>query len=139
MTPYEIALHEVGISEVSGDETNPRIAEYLKTVGQAPYDEIPWCSAFVNWCVKQAGLQGTDRANARSWLGWGVPVPLEVAQIGDVVVFWRGEPDGWMGHVGFFSKHVGNMIYVLGGNQSNQVCNKGYPVDRLLGIRRMEA
>ena len=90
------------------------------------------CSSFVNWCVEQAGLRGTRSAAARSWLDWGTAVDLP--QEGDIVILRRGNPPS--GHVGFFVKSAGDIIYVLGGNQSDQVKVSGYKRGDLLGYRR---
>lgn len=69
-----IAVAERGVKEKPGAADNPRIVEYLKSTNlgspQNKNDETAWCSAFVNWCVEQAGFDGTDSALARHWLKW---------------------------------------------------------------------
>ena len=95
---FDVAMQEIGEKEFPGGASNPRIMEYLATVHIDGTDEIPWCSAFVNWCIKQAGLQGTDKGNARSWLDWGRI--LQAPQIGAIVVLERGALP-WQGHAGF--------------------------------------
>ncbi len=76
----EIARAEEGVKEIVGDEDNPRVLQYLRSTSlgkwAASRDETPWCSAFVNWCITQAGLEGTNSAMARSWLGWGVDLAM---------------------------------------------------------------
>lgn len=130
------AMHEVGVSEVSGRASNPRIDEYLSTVGLSG-DETPWCAAFVNWVLEASGLPGTGAPNARSFLRWGMDIPLDDAQPGDIVVFARGS-SSWEGHVAFFSRRVDSAtIAVVGGNQKNSVCEDTYSTDRLLGVRRL--
>lgn len=131
-----VARREIGTKERFGNADNPRVLEYLRTctipIGML-HDETPWCSAFVNWCVERAGLRGTRRANARSWLSWGAA--LEQPEYGCVVVFQRGT--AYQGHVGFWmgeSSRAG-FIDVLGGNQANSVCVKPYDVERVLGYR----
>ena len=59
----------VGVREM---RSNPRIEEYFATTtyGRHPNSE-PWRSAFVNFCVTQAGVKGTNSALALSWLDWG--------------------------------------------------------------------
>ncbi len=133
----EIARAEMDVAEIPGPETNECIAAYQATVGIHEGDETPWCSAFVNWCLEQAGIAGTGKPNARSWLAWGTPINLEDAQPGDVCIFWRGNPVSWRGHVAFFlGCEDGEMVHVLGGNQCDCVSEGNYPIDRLLGIRR---
>lgn len=138
MTPYEIAETYIGTQEGPGAEDNPIIMEMYATVGHdwVEHDAVAWCAAFVGHCIEQAGLRSTRRLNARSYLDWGIPVDLDDAQEGDVVVFSRGNPNGWKGHVGFFVRRVGASIEVLGGNQSDAVNIKRYSKSTLLGVRR---
>ncbi|WP_224984859.1 TIGR02594 family protein [Geomonas agri] len=69
-TPWMgIARKEIGQKEVAGHRDNPRILSYHATTTlKATDDETPWCSSFVNWCLKQAGVKGTDSAAATSWV-----------------------------------------------------------------------
>jgi len=122
----EIAEDEIGIKEVKGGE-NPRILEYhASTTLKAKEDEIPWCAAFVNWCLVKAGCKTTNSAAAISFatLGERLTSPKE----GCVVVIRQrksgqdqatGSSSG--NHVAFFQKIADNRIYLLGGNQSDQV------------------
>lgn len=133
---YRIALAEIGVQEIAGEKDNPRIQEYLAstTLGVGHHDEVPWCSAFANFCMKKAGNTGTGRANARSWLNWGQP--LHLPKLGCIVVFSRDSAGPASGHVGFFvSRTSKKMIKVLGGNQNNRVSVADYPESRLLGYR----
>jgi uncharacterized protein (TIGR02594 family) len=98
---------------------NLRITEYFKTttLGAQP-DSVPWCSAFVNFCVTTSGVAGTNSALARSWLNWGVQARDFVS--GCIVVLARGGPT--TGHVGFYVGRDGpDRIQLLGGNQGNSV------------------
>lgn len=136
MTPYEHAQAHIGTWEWK-DGHNPKI---LKWFGQAGHDwvkddETPWCAAFVGGMLVDAGLQGTGRLDARSYLDWGQHVDLKDAQPGDIVVFSRGDPNGWQGHVAFYVETKGENILVLGGNQRDQVNIARYSKSRLLGIR----
>ncbi len=130
------ALSEIGVVEQSGKELNtPEILEYFKEIGHSwvKTDETAWCSAFVNYVAKTAGYEYSGKLDARSWLKVGVDT--EVPEIGDVVVLWRTDPDSWKGHVGFFIKQEGDTIWILGGNQGNQVKISKYPKSRLLSYR----
>jgi uncharacterized protein (TIGR02594 family) len=128
-----VAKNELGQAEVPGAASNARIMEYLKVVGTFVGDETPWCSAFANWCMKKTGHPSLAKANARSWLQWGTS--LSTPKYGAITVFWRDDLSSWKGHVAFYVRSQGNMIHVLGGNQSNQVSVKGYSKNRLLGYR----
>ncbi len=139
-TAFDIAMKELGTAEIFGDTHNSRIVEYhAATSLRATSDEVPWCASFVNWCLKKASITGTNSARARSFLTWGVAVPLEEAQRGDIVVLSRNDARGTnaqFGHVGFFAGQEGKSVLVLGGNQSNKVSISPYPLHRILSIRR---
>ena len=131
---YEIALGEIGQSEIAGDEDNPRIVEYSKTVfDYGQHDEVPWCSSFVSWCLLKAGYKSTHSALARSWLNYGDAISKPMK--GDICIFRRGS-ESWMAHVGFFDRIVGDKYKILGGNQHNRVCMESYPASQCIGIRR---
>ncbi len=134
-TLYSIALKELGVQEHIGNAHNPRILEYHRaTQLSATTDEVPWCASFVNWCLLQAGIKGTNSARARSFLDWGQNVVLEEAKQGDIVVFSRGS-NPTFGHVGFYAGRTPTTINVLGGNQSNRVSLAPFPISKLLSIR----
>jgi len=129
-----VALREIGVKELPGEASNPRIVEYLKAVNlglkDALSDETPWCSAFVNWCLRQVGIEGTNNAWARSWLNWGKRIEEPVR--GCITILKRGEING---HVGFFIRLSDYNIWLLGGNQNNRVSIAKYPIERILGYR----
>lgn len=131
----EYAVGELGVRETAGKRTTSNIASYLATVGlSGAGDETPWCSAFANWCMIQAGIPGTGRGNARSWLDWG-GLCLGAPVYGCVVILWRGSPSSWQGHVGFYTGGAGGSLTLLGGNQSDSVCYADFPRTRVLGYR----
>lgn len=138
MTHLDVALQEFlkGVREKPGPGSNPRISEYLKTVGLGADDSISWCSAFQAWCFKQAygtfpvGVTGA----ARSWLKVGQKVTEP--EPGDIVIFWRGNPNSWQGHVAQYLGHNGGSLIVVGGNQSDAVTIASYIEVQLLGYRR---
>jgi len=127
------AVRELGVRKHPREADNPRILEYHRTTTlRATDDEVPWCSAFVNWCLRQARVAGTNSAAARSWLGWGQP--LVNPRRGCVAVLRRGTNPA-QGHVGFFLQSRGAVVDLLGGNQGNQVRVQTYSVTQLLGYR----
>jgi uncharacterized protein (TIGR02594 family) len=133
---FKIAQHELGVTEVPGPGDNPRIVEYLKstTLGSPDNrnDETPWCSAFANWCMEQAGIKGTNSAWARSWLNWGREPTDEEWGEGIIVILERGANSG---HVGFLDDWDDNRVRLLGGNQGDKVGYAWFPMDRVLGYR----
>lgn len=136
---FQIAVAEIGVKEIKGDEDTARIVDYAREAGfkNITDDETPWCSIFVNWCCMNAGLQRTHKANARSWLSVGLPVDNPVP--GDIVIFWREDIRSWKGHVGIFVGFSNDMkqVFTLGGNQKNSVSIQGYDKDKVLGYRRL--
>ena len=132
----EVALTQYGLEEIVGENHNPVILGYLDDIGFGFIndDETPWCSTFVNWCALKAGFERTGKLNARSWLDIGVPVTN--GQLGDVVIFKRGDSD-WQGHVAIYINETPTHINVLGGNQGNKVCIQPYPKSKFLGFRRL--
>ena len=140
-TAYALASEEIGMQEIRGPVDNPEIVQMFADVGHAwvKDDETAWCAAFNGAMLERAGLPSTRKLNARSYLDWGQAVDLADAEPGDMVVFSRGDPNGWQGHVGFFVRNAGTHIEVLGGNQSNSVSVARYAKSRLLGVRRYPA
>lgn len=145
-SPYSVAQAELArdVREVPGPGNNPRIVMYHNTTQawSGTDDSVAWCSSFVNYCVEQAGLLGTDSQSAQSWKDWGHNV-MDDPREGDIVVWRRGaDPKG---HVGFYYADQGDRIAVLGGNQSNRIRISSYPKDgklkgthyKLLAIRRV--
>lgn len=134
----EIALSQIGTKETAGNADNPEVLKYFETLGfdgAQLKDETAWCAAFAAWVAKAANACHSQRLNARSWLHIGVKTTAP--QQGDVAVFWRESPNSWKGHIGFYIRAHKGWIYVLGGNQNNQVCIKGYPKSRLLEYRNI--
>lgn len=122
-----VALAEKWVHEVAGPGNNPRIMEYHATtsLGRQP-DSVAWCSSFVNWCLKQVGIRGTNSAAAASWANWGDP--LDEPKYGCIVQIHHGAAghDRSTGsssgnHVAFFVRRTATHITLLGGNQSDQV------------------
>lgn len=133
-----IARAERGVHELPGPADHPRILEYIESTAlpdHMHHDETPWCSAFVNWCLMQAGYRGTGKASARSWLVWGQALPISEPRHGCIVVLWRGEPTSPQGHVGFYHRNGAGKIWLCGGNQQNAVSISAYPAHRLLAYR----
>jgi uncharacterized protein (TIGR02594 family) len=137
-----------GVRERKGSQDDPSILEYLSATDyQGPlHDEVPWCSAFVCWCIQRAGLASTRGANARSWLAWGEPIIIP--RRGCIAIYSRGQNE-LAGHVGFWLQtlplpatgtglHPGADV-LLGGNQGDAVSISPYPRNargrRLLGYR----
>lgn len=127
-----IAEAEIGQEEVEGGGDNPRIEAYHATTqGGAASDSVPWCSSFVNFCVRNAGLQGTNSKSARSWMNWGRDAAGFTP--GCIVILKRGAAP--LGHVGFFVGTEGGRVRLLGGNQGNRVSIASFDADQVMARR----
>ena len=145
-TAITIARVFLGTSEVPGAASNPAILAMLKLDQSWPGgDEVPWCSAYVNYVCFLLGLPRSKSLAARSWLKIGAPVSITNAMPGfDIVVLSCGSgaqpgPDvlAAPGHVGFYLGAHDSQISILAGNQGNRVSEQSFPLSQLLGIRRL--
>jgi uncharacterized protein (TIGR02594 family) len=138
ITAYELAQRFVGTKEVRGTSDSPLILAMLRLDGGWPdHDEVPWCSAFVNYIAWLLRLPRSKSLAARSWLDVGTPIWLQDAEVGfDVVVFDRGANPA-AGHVGFFGGLFTDGVMALGGNQGNMVSVRLFPRTRVIGVRRL--
>lgn len=128
-----IAFGELGVKEVAGKKHDARVLGYhAATKLKSTRDEVPWCSAFVCACLERTGVESTKSAKAKSFLTWGRAI--QEPEIGCIAVFNRKGG----GHVGFFLSENDSQVYVLGGNQGNQVCVRAYPKKELLGYRSFD-
>ena len=129
------ARKHIGLSEVKGPRHQAEILQMWKDIkrGGIKDDETPWCAAFVGAMLERSGVRSTRFESAKSYLQWGRTLVDPV--VGCVVVFSR---DGG-GHVGFAvgRDEQGNLL-VLGGNQSDEVNIRAFPVSRVTGYRYPE-
>jgi len=127
----EAAKH-IGTKEVPGLKHEPKILQWWKAIkrGGIKTDEVPWCAAFVGAMLEETGIVSSRYESAASYLNWGVPLPQ--AMRGCVVVFTRKGG----GHVGFvMGKDAAGNLLVLGGNQSDTVSIRAFPLARVAGYR----
>ena len=136
LTPYQIAKAELSfdLREVSAIRGNPRVVTFHNSTGASVgvRDDVPWCASFVNYCVKQAGLSGTNSQWALHWDGWGRDV-TETPREGDIAVFERGKNGG---HVCFVVEDLPDQVKVLGADRDNRIKISFYPKDGKMGPMR---
>lgn len=147
LSPYTLARRFEGLRETPGTVHNPAVLAMLQLVDRSVRDdETPWCSAFVNYVAWMLEAPRSKSLAARSWLRVGLPIPITEARAGfDIVVLKRGtnapgpEVLDAPGHVGFFVqlRHTPDRVFVFGGNQGDQVCVQEFPLERVLGVRRL--
>ena len=131
----------IGLRESVNGKSNPIILDWYKELGLPGIKDsinIAWCGTFISIVAKRCGRKYiTAKENfmlARNWSKFNQSTKLDKPCVGCVVVFWRGSPTGWQGHVGFVAgkDKLGNLM-VIGGNQSNQVKISPYGKDRVIG------
>lgn len=131
----DTAYKYLGTKEIKGAKHNPIILKWWAAI-RAPFvdDEQPWCAAFVGGVLEECGIRSSRSASARSYLKWGRK--MDIPARGCIVVFWRGSPQSWNGHVGFLVGIDRNGNYmVLGGNQGDTVTVASFARTRVLGFR----
>ena len=127
----------IGLTEGAGARNNPVILDWASDLGIAyTGDDIAWCGLFVAHCIgatlPEEALP-TNPLGARAWMKFGSPCR---PKLGAVMVFWRGKPAGWQGHVGFYAgEEADGTFHILGGNQGNRVSIARIAKGRLLGAR----
>jgi uncharacterized protein (TIGR02594 family) len=130
-----LARRYIGQTEIPGRKHNPLIVRMWERITQ-PYrdDETPWCAAFVGSILELCDIKSSRSAAARSYQNWGVKLSKPIP--GCIVVFWRGSPKGYSGHVGFVTRVTkdGHLV-VLGGNQGDAVNEKAFATDRVVSYR----
>lgn len=83
--------------------------------------KTPWCGDFVETCVAVALSQEPVLDNPYAAINWLKFGKATTARYGAILVFHRGDPKSWQGHVGFYVGEDDTHYHVLGGNQSNAV------------------
>jgi len=132
--------------EIGANNSGRYVEKYLNGVMPAPAE---WCAGFVSWCFSQhaAGIPFKYHLGARNirqqfkQKGWllegGEPEP------GDIIVWWRDQPDGWKGHIGLVHRCENGIVYTIEGNRGNfPAYVRGFDyvlgrIDRLLGFGRV--
>lgn len=140
---YLAASRDIGVKEIPGRRDNARIMEYFKVAGHTwvNSEQTPWCSAAMCAWTSACALPSTGSLRARSWLDVSPARAVKRTEdlaLGDIVVLWRGSRDAATGHVALFVTRRAGYLYLLGGNQSNEVCIKRYPEYRFLAGRRFD-
>lgn len=126
------AREDIGLREVRGAPTAPKIATWLQRLGAWwKDDETPWCgTACAAWMLAAGIKPPAAWYRAKAWADWGQP--LGGAVNGCIVVF--GRQGG--GHVGLVvGETAGGRLLVLGGNQGDAVSVAAFPRDRVVAYR----
>jgi uncharacterized protein (TIGR02594 family) len=128
------ALKYLDLHEVKDNKKLKKL--FSKNVISIDPAKTAWCAAFIEAILLENKMAGTGKLTARSYLKWGNSVDSKDIEAGDIVVLKRGLLP-WQGHVGFFLDwSIRGNVVLIGGNQSNTVCKKAYPRNKIIGIRR---
>ena len=119
-----IALAEMaaGSKEIGGDNRGPFVEKYLNGIVAPP---ASWCAGFVSWCFSQTpqGIPYRYSVGARDIRdqfkrrGWAFDARDQTPAPGDIVVWWRGQRDGWMGHIGLVLRVDNGILHTVEGNK----------------------
>lgn len=100
---------------------NPLIVEFFNATSlKVNNDMVPWCAAFVNWCIKRCNRLGSNNAGSQSFLGKDFK-PTTDPEVGDLAVFTCYEKNTQesigLGHVAFVKeKPTNTYVKLVGGN-----------------------
>ena len=126
------AQADIGLREVPGAPTAPRIVQWLRDLrAWWKDDETPWCGTACAAWMRAAGITPPKAwYRAREWATWGQPLTVPV--LGCIVVFERQGG----GHVGLVAGiDSAGRLMVLGGNQGNAVSIAPFDRSRVLAYR----
>jgi uncharacterized protein (TIGR02594 family) len=138
--PMSLAATLIGYDERKNAKT---IASFIEkgTGKNLNPEDVPWCAAFVDAALNQAGMKGLGSWRAADWKNFGKGV--DKPEMGDVVVFNPGTAQGSSGHVGFYhSTNPDGSINVLSGNSgqgggsTGRVTMQRYDAGRVAAYRR---
>lgn len=127
-----IARGDIGLREIPGAPTAPKIGAWLAKLGAWwRDDETPWCGTAAAAWMDACGIKPAKNwFRAKAWLDWGTPIGSPV--VGAVVVFDRAGG----GHVGLvIGRDQTGRLLVLGGNQGNAVSIAPFDSARVIGYR----
>lgn len=132
----EIYIAETGVRETEGNNRGPRIREYMATVGLS--DGYAWCSGFVKWVFKQAGI---PTPGTNGWAASWFPKDKVIWQnkpgrqntvtpkTGDLFSIYYASL-GRIGHVGIVDHYGGDYILTSEGNTNGAGSRDGDVVAR---------
>lgn len=143
-----IAEMRAGAREEGANNSGPWVEKYLNGLAGIPNN---WCGGFVSWCYGHApegmpfrySLGARDIRNQFQRKGWAFDAGDRIPEPGDIVAWWRGQLQGWQGHIGLVHHVDDGILYTIEGNKG------GFPapvrvfdyvlsrMDRLLGFGRV--
>lgn len=113
------AFSVLGLSEIAGERDEPQILAMYKACGHPGIadDEVPWCAAYVGWCLHKGGLKNTGSLLAISYAKYpGRKFTRDDAIPRGAICVW---PRTGGNHVNFALADLGDTLLCIGGNQGN--------------------
>jgi len=135
---YNHALEDFGLSEISGPGSNARIKKAITLAADwlnKDDSKTAWCGCMMGLWFTELGLKPVKEFyRANNWKTVGKKVLLSEAKQGDIVIMDR---EGGK-HVALFSKLDKGLVYLLGGNQRNQVNVSAFNQGFVEEVRRID-
>lgn len=139
----QLAINDLGVSEIKGSKSNSRIMQMAKNIGVEDIytsdDKQAWCAVAVNSWIFESGKPMVDfkkdRYNllrARYLLNWGNKVDNDKFKLGDVIIVERS--GGAHTFIAIARTKNGNPIGI-GGNQNNTTSIAEFDKQRIIGVR----
>lgn len=123
----QVARRELGNGEESSDNHGPDVMRYHAVTGAGAGDS--WCASFVSYCFFDGNpghMPYEPTAGAREILkrfknkGWTYNASVgSPPEPGDIIVFWRGQISGWMGHIGIVDGYEHGIVTTIEGNKGS--------------------
>jgi len=98
-----------------------------------------WCASFVNWCLRQTGVDediSGSFVSCMSWVDWSIDHSIYKARnsgytpvTGDLIFFKDADSTRVATHVGLVRYVEGNTVYTIEGNSAGAVNMRSYSLD----------
>lgn len=123
----EVAIDEIGNGEAGRNNAGPDVARYFDEPGRESAIG-PWCAAFVSYCMEEAarrlGIEcpikrshGAKQLFRNSTAITGIDLePHETPRPGDLILWQRGVPWSWQGHIGIVEAFEEGIAFTIEGN-----------------------
>ncbi|MNJ92234.1 hypothetical protein D3C87_99010 [compost metagenome] len=126
----DIAVEEIGVQEMTGNNDGKRVEEYLAYTGFGK--GYAWCAAFVSWCYGRAGRSLPRNAwspalfpKARQYTAQ--QINKGTVRQADLFAIYSSSLQR-INHVGIVRKKEGSWILTVEGNVDNRVLCKRRPL-----------
>jgi uncharacterized protein (TIGR02594 family) len=113
------AFSVLGLSEIAGERDEEQVLAMYRACGhdEIDNDEVPWCAAYVGWCLHKGGLKNTGSLLAISYAKYpGKRFTRDDTIPRGAICLW---PRTGGNHVNFALADLGDALLCIGGNQGN--------------------